>query len=87
LISRLTQPAENDESANIINRLIEAMKIWSPNNEPTLMLSKNENLKVILKFLSALSVSDTGKIVASENGQSLLQIVLNSKSEAIYAFQ
>lgn len=62
------------------------MKIWSPVNEPTLMLSKNENVKVILKFLHALSISEGGKIVASENGQSLLQVVLNSKSEAIYAF-
>jgi predicted membrane-bound spermidine synthase len=28
LISRLTQSADNDESAGIVNRLIDAMNLW-----------------------------------------------------------
>ena len=69
-----------DVTSNLINKLLTALECWTPTNSPTFMLPWNENLRVIIRFFSFLSVTDAGRVQVQERGPTILTVILSSKT-------
>lgn len=76
-----------DVTSNLINKLLTALECWTPTNSPTFMLPWNENLRVVIRFFSFLSVTDAGRVQVQERGPTILTVILSSKTQGSYGYQ
>ena len=83
LVSKLLAPGSDSEPGLMI-RMFEALKVWSPNNNPTKLLPYRMNLRLVLSLFVALSINEQNAKLVDDYGPEIIRIIMQKRGKPAF---